>query len=152
MEYVIPEREDLASLDALYDALTTQVLPEAPRLIANDGIPMELSPQVAQVLKLIVSELHSGRSLTIVAHDAKLTTQQAANHLGVSRPTLITLLGKYSVPVETTGRHRRIAFGDLRQLEAKLKSDQVNVLKQMTDLNKSAGLLETNDFSNPLIK
>jgi len=100
---------------------------------ANDGIAIELSPQVAQILKVIVSELHSGRSLTIVAHDARLTTQQAANHLGVSRPTLISLLNRFSVPVETTGRHRRIAFGDLLQLEAALKAEQVEVLQEMAD-------------------
>jgi excisionase family DNA binding protein len=152
MEYVVPEKENIESLEALYEALTIRGLPELPRLVANDGIPMELSPQVAQVLKLIVSELHSGRSLTIVAHDAKLTSQQAANHLGVSRPTLITLLSRYSVPVETTGRHRRIAFGDLKKLEAKLKADQVKVLREMTELSRSSGLLDTNDFSNPLIK
>jgi|GEM_PF-1303698 len=152
MEIFSPETDSSGTLDALYDALTQSPLPEAPRLIANDGVAMELTPQVAQILKIIVTELHKGRSITVVAHDAKVTTQQAADHLGVSRPTLIKMLSDYGVAVETTGRHRRISFGALRDLEQKIKVNQFEKLQAMVAVSRQTGELDAPNFSNPLIK
>ena len=152
MDVYSPDKETSSTLDELYSALNRRPLPEAPRLIANDGVPIELSPQIAHILRTIVGELHNGRSITVVAHDAKWTTQQAADHLGVSRPTLIKMLDKFSVPVETTGRHRRIAFGDLRDLQIKIKGEQISLLKEMAELAATTGQLDSSNFENPLIR
>ena len=43
----------------------------------------------------------------------RLTAQEAADFLGVSRPTMVKLLEDGKIPYEQPGRHRRILFTDL---------------------------------------
>jgi excisionase family DNA binding protein len=45
--------------------------------------------------------------------EQRLTTQEAADFLGVSRPTMVKLLEDGKIPYEQPGRHRRILFTDL---------------------------------------
>ena len=53
------------------------------------------------------------RLITLVPRTQRLTTQEAADFLGVSRPTLVKLLEDGKIPYEQPGRHRRILFTDL---------------------------------------
>ena len=62
-----------------------------------DTLLVDLARPIAQNSTLIVS---SPKEL--------MTTQQAADYLDISRPTLIQLLDRHSIPVEMVGKHRRI--------------------------------------------
>ena len=84
----------------------------------------------AEALKLfieVLDHLSDGVGVSVVPANAELTTQQAADMLGVSRPYLIerVLQPEGPVPFRTVGRHRRIRFSDLdiyrRQDEARRK-------------------------------
>lgn len=90
----------------------------------------------SQALKMfieILDHLKDGVAISIVPRNAELTTQQAADLLGVSRPYLIGRVLEPSgpLPFRTVGRHRRIRFSDLdsyRKVDAlrrKRSADQV---------------------------
>jgi excisionase family DNA binding protein len=81
-------------------------------------VPRAAVVMIAQVLGMLAD----GQGVHIMPDRAMLTTQQAADMLNVSRPFLIGLLEKGSIPFTKVGTHRRIAFGDL--LEYKRKDDQ----------------------------
>lgn len=51
--------------------------------------------------------------LTVIAVPATITTQQAADLLNMSRPTLIARLKGGAIPFTTIGTHRRIALDDV---------------------------------------
>jgi len=57
----------------------------------------------------------SRKALTIAPLDQRLTTQEAANFLGISRPTLVKLLGQGEISYErpAAGRHRRVRLNDV---------------------------------------
>jgi excisionase family DNA binding protein len=81
----------------------------------------DLGSAVTEVLKLY----SSGFRLAITAADVLLTTQEAANYLGISRPTLIKLLREHRIPYSTTtGKHRRIEMRQLLELQELLKAKQ----------------------------
>jgi len=80
---------------------------------ADSGEQVEIPAEVHQVLQQVVEAMRQGLAVTIVPQTMVLTTQQAADLLGVSRPTLIKLLGDNKIPYERIGTHRRIQLRDL---------------------------------------
>jgi excisionase family DNA binding protein len=55
--------------------------------------------------------------VTIVPGEQLLTTQQAADRLAISRPTLIQLLADGQIPYEYRGHHRRVALAEILAYE-----------------------------------
>ncbi|WP_369056113.1 helix-turn-helix domain-containing protein [Kineococcus terrestris] len=70
-------------------------------------------PELAVALRAAVTALQHGEAVTITPHDALLTTQEAADVLGVSRPTLVRLLESGALPFTQPGRHRRVRLEDV---------------------------------------
>jgi excisionase family DNA binding protein len=61
---------------------------------------------------LVLAVLCAGMLMIVVPQTQRLTTQEAADFLGVSRPTLVKLLEKGKIPYDQPGRHRRILFSE----------------------------------------
>jgi excisionase family DNA binding protein len=83
------------------------------KLLAADGDEVELPATVQDVLLLILKHLQSGKAISIVAEHQQLSTQRAANILGVSRPFLVGILERGTIPFHMVGAHRRIYLRDL---------------------------------------
>jgi len=126
--------------------------PQTPKLVFSDGTALELSAQVAKILRLIARDFSEGRSISIISHQTKLTIQEAADFLGFSRPTLVKLLTQYLIPFETIGRHRKIYFADVQALQEKLASAQKDAITKMRELSGIELDSEKNLANNPLIR
>lgn len=61
----------------------------------------------------LVNEIAQGHSVGLVDLDEELSTTEAAALLGVSRPTLVTLLKQGLIPHRMVGTHRRVPKGAL---------------------------------------
>jgi excisionase family DNA binding protein len=70
---------------------------------------INLTDEVRLVLGKLFELLASGQRVEVVPVAEMLTTQQAANLLDVSRPTLVKLLESGLIPYEQPGVHRRIS-------------------------------------------
>jgi excisionase family DNA binding protein len=68
-----------------------------------------LTDEAHLALSELLNHLASGQRVEIVPVDEMLTTQQAANLLEVSRPTLVKLLESGLIPYEQPGVHRRVS-------------------------------------------
>lgn len=73
----------------------------------------QLPPELADVLVRTAEALAEGQAVTISPHRTTLTTQEAAEILGVSRPTLVKLLEEDKIPFTQPGRHRRVQLADV---------------------------------------
>lgn len=79
----------------------------------DGGETVELPASAFQLLIRILTEMGQGNAITLMPIHAQLTTQQAAEILGVSRPFLIKELNKERIRYQMVGTHRRIAYSDL---------------------------------------
>lgn len=83
-------------------------------LVGSDGHGVLLPQPVRAVLIQATASFAAGRAVTVATQEQRLTTQQAADLLGVSRPTLVKILNRHEIPYERPGRqHRRIRLVDV---------------------------------------
>jgi len=104
-----PERESLKSVLAL----VSQVDHGEVRLDAGNAGSVAVPALVVDLLRQVCSVLDRGDGVLVSEVARELTTSEAARVLGVSRPTLTSLLDKGEIPSHKVGTHRRVALGDL---------------------------------------
>lgn len=107
---------------------------------AEVGEQVELPQEAYRVLRQVIEAMRHNLAVTVVPQSLTLTTQQAADLLGVSRPTVIKLLNEGKIPFERTGTHRRILLHDLLAYRARRRQDQYAMLEAM-----AADMVEEDD-------
>jgi excisionase family DNA binding protein len=109
-------------------------------LLGPDGEQVPLPEEVYRVLVEVVEAMREGKVITLVPRTQQLTTQEAADFLGVSRPTLVKLLEEGRIPYDQPGRHRRVLFTDLLAYRERQREDRRAALDRMTQDASEAGL------------
>lgn len=108
------------------------------RVSDSDDI-VELPAAALRLLVDLLSEMANGNAVTLIPIHAELTTQQAADLIGVSRPFLIQLLEAEELPHRKVGTHRRVLFRDLmsykRRIDAKRHETLDELAAQAQELN-----------------
>jgi len=106
------------------------------RLTDSRGAPVELPEPLRDLLLQGVHELRRGNRVSLLPLGRLLTTQQAAELLGMSRPYLIRLLDRAELPYEMIGTHRRLRLEDVlryRQLRSDRRRAALRELSQDAD-------------------
>jgi excisionase family DNA binding protein len=95
--------------------------------------PIPLSPHMRRVLAAAAAAFAEGRGIVFGADEVWLTTQEAADRLGVSRPTLVKILEAGEIPFERPGGHRRIRLSALAAYGSAERDRRRAVLDRMAD-------------------
>ncbi|WP_432086217.1 helix-turn-helix domain-containing protein [Streptomyces sp. bgisy095] len=136
---LLPEHR--AEIAELRDWLAgTPSAPERALLRGPDGSVKALPPEVYEALLVVVHALSEGKAVSVAPQETTLTTQQAADMLGVSRPTVVKLLDQGDIPFTRPGRHRRVLLADVLAYRDRRRSRRRRGLDELVDLTEDAGL------------
>jgi excisionase family DNA binding protein len=113
----LPSANEKAAANQLRTLLAAHMEHGGKLRVLEEGkrapVDLVLTPAISKLLIEVLRHISSGDAVTLVPVSKKLTTQQAADILNVSRPYLISLIDKGDIPHELVGRHRRIKADDL---------------------------------------
>ena len=136
---VLPPTEPLQALAAMLDRLGAE---PTTTLSGPNGEHLVLPPEVFEELRDVVDAMAQGQALTIAPVHQRLTTQEAADLLGVSRPTVVKLLESGEIPFEQPGRHRRVRLADVLAYRERASVERRGALDRMVEIADEADLYE----------
>ena len=105
---------------------------------ANIVVPLPAS--AVAMFHAVLEAMANRTPISLIPHDAELSTQQAADLLNVSRPFLIRQLEGGSLAYRKVGAHRRVRFSDLVTYERQCRQEQSKALADLHDEEKRLGL------------
>lgn len=124
--------ERFAALDAQLESALRDAGGQTTAVVVGTGDPIELPPDTLKTLHKVVHGLATGT-------EPMLTTTEAADFLGVSRPYLTRLLKAGKVPYRKTGNRHLVPAVALREFKA-LRDRQLDQLDRLADAEEDLGL------------
>jgi excisionase family DNA binding protein len=101
--------------------------------IEGQAEPVEIPAPAVRMLVDLLVEMAAGNAVTLIPVHAELTTQQAAEILGVSRPFVISQLEAGNLKFHKVGTHRRVHFLDVMAYKQRMTSERKKALDELTD-------------------
>jgi excisionase family DNA binding protein len=130
----LPTESDATLAQETCRLLAPRVRSSAPLsfrfLDASEEETLRIPAPAVKMLVRILEEMALGNAVTLTPIHAELTTQEAADMLNISRPSLIQLLDDGKIEYRKIGTHRRIRF------------ERVMAYKRAADAERRAALAE----------
>jgi excisionase family DNA binding protein len=119
------------------------------KLVGPDGSQLDIPAELYELLRDVVGALSQGMAISIAPHNTMLTTQEAADLLNISRPTLVRLLTDGEIPHSLRGRHRRVLLRDILDYSERTRTERRRTLDQMAADGEADDLYEITLDSPP---
>lgn len=112
------------------------------KVSSPDGTDLVLPQEIFEALTSIVEAMTAGQAVVVAPVHQRLTTQQAADLLGISRPTFVKLLTQGEIPYEQPGRHRRVLLTDVLDYRRRRSTERRRALDRMVEIAEEGGMYE----------
>jgi excisionase family DNA binding protein len=112
------------------------------RLLTERGSALDLPQPVYHLLLQILEGMQQGKAISVVPVTQDLTTQQAAEMLGVSRPFFVKLLEADELPFHLAGTHRRVYLRDLLDYKQRRDQGRRTAIERMAAAAEEAGVYD----------
>src|SRR5215467_8770250 len=111
------KQEDVQKLERLLERGATS-------LIDRSGEKIKLPKAVLEVLRRAVEIMAKGKAVTLIPDNQAITTQRAADILGMSRPFFVKLLETGALAHHRVGSQRRVYLRDVLQFAQKREHER----------------------------
>jgi excisionase family DNA binding protein len=112
------------------------------RIVDDDSgqATVKLPAPAVSLLLRILEEMARGNAVTIIPVHAELTTQEAADMLNISRPSLIQLLDEGKIEYRRVGTHRRVRFEALMKYKRRMDEQRQAALRELAAYDQELGI------------
>ena len=106
----------------------------------GQSLETTINTSAIKLLARILTTLAEGHKVALIPMESELTTQEAAEIMGVSRPYVVGLLEKGNIPFRKIGTHRRIKLQDLMEFSKRNQEARQKGVQELTEHNEALGL------------
>lgn len=97
---------------------------------------VEIPASAVPLIQRVLAEMAKGNAVAVIPIHMELTTQQAADLLGVSRPFVVKLLESGELPFRKVGSHRRVLFKDAMEYRERISAAGQRALDELSQLSQ----------------
>ena len=115
-------------------------------LLSSTGERSDLPNTVFEILRRVVTLMAHGQAVTLVPDNQAVTTQRAADILGMSRPFFVKLLETGAMGYHRVGNQRRVYLRDVLAYAQKRDEERRAALDRLSRAAVEAGLYDRNKF------
>jgi excisionase family DNA binding protein len=113
------EREKQRQLELLREAMAAPS--GLPVLLGLDAEPIPLPEDLFHLLRDTINALAEGFPVRFdIKRGVQVSTSQAADILGISRPTMVRFLEEGRIPFSKPGKHRRLQLADVMEFKRRI--------------------------------
>jgi excisionase family DNA binding protein len=105
----------------------------------SDVARLEVPPATLRLLSQILALMARQQTFVLYPESSELTTKQAAEVLGVSRPFLIRVLESGEIPYRKVGRHRRVLMKDILAYKQSMQVKRRAALDELVKASEDVG-------------
>ncbi len=141
MVAVIENQTYLPADEKRYEVLVqkfAQVSADKYQLLV-DGQKVDLPQPVIEILAQVVHAMSQGKAISVMPHDLVVSTQEAADLLGISRPTLVRMCESGKIPYKKVNRHRRLYLADVLEYRSRQRRESDEALSDMVSDSQMLG-------------
>lgn len=143
---LLPSQEEaaLAKLSSreLAAYVETRASTQQVAITGKDGElrQVEVPVSALRLLVDILTELGEGNTVKFIPIHAEMTTQEAADVLNMSRPTLIKVLDEGKIAYHRAGNRRNLKYIDVMAYKEDVDQKRLQALDELSELDQSLGL------------
>lgn len=149
MTALLEPRTYRPSNDPSVDRIDDLLSHESPATFAliTEGGHIPLPDEVSAILTQVVAAMRAGKAITVTPQSQSLTTQQAADLLGVSRPTLVKLIEAGDLPCTRTSNRRMVLLDDVLAYRTRRREQQLAAIAAtQADLDDDVDAASTKQY------
>lgn len=128
--------------ELVQDVLAEPITEDRPVILRVGDDEYELEGMIRDAVLTFLQLATDGAVLDVAALPAELTTGQAADLLGVSRPTVVQLIERGALPARRVGSRRRLATLDVLAYRRARATRPDRNLREIVHASESLGLYD----------